>query len=67
MTQAPHQVGAGPILCAPRSGGAFLFPQPWHSAPMRALTIALCLLSTPARPDMTASDALAAVNLARRS
>jgi len=33
---------------------------------MRALTIALCLLATQARPDMTASDALAAVNLVRR-
>ena len=35
-----------PEIIPPR--GAFLFPRPWHSAPMRALTIALCLLATPA-------------------
>ncbi len=36
----------------PRSGGAFLLPQPWHAVPMRALTIALCLLATPALVDV---------------
>ncbi len=36
----------------PRSGRAFLFPQPWHSALMRALAITLCLLATPALADM---------------
>ncbi len=36
----------------PRSGGDLLFPQPWHAVPMRALTIALCLLATPALADV---------------
>ncbi len=35
-------------VAAPRSGGAFLFPQPWHAVPMRALAVTLCLLATPA-------------------
>ncbi len=32
----------------PRSGGAFLLPQPWHSVTMRALIAVLCLLATSA-------------------
>ncbi len=35
-----------------RLSGAFFFPQPWHAVPMRALTIALCLLATPALADV---------------
>ncbi len=32
----------------PRSGGASLFPQPWHSVAMRVLIAVLCLLATSA-------------------
>ena len=35
-----------------RSGGAFLLPQPWHSVPIRALTIALCLFANAAHADV---------------
>ncbi len=35
-----------------RRSGAFFLPQPWHAVPMRTLTIALCLLATPALADV---------------
>ncbi len=35
-----------------RRSGAFFLPQPCHARPMRALTIALCLIATPALADV---------------
>ncbi len=44
IVNVTFEIGTG----APLRRGLFLFPQPWRAVSMRSLTIALCLLATPA-------------------